>query len=167
MASKTAVTIGWILVIILCGGCRSQLEVPVHTPMIGETAVPTPPPKIASGELTANDLMGLWAIPPDSEERLTTITWIQLLITPQFPGQIILSKPQGQRQGELHNELVHYELHGNQITFHTGDADETYAVKLDGDEMTLSNGLASLTYCNLRPPHKGVSHCAGWPTETP
>lgn len=166
MASKKAVTIGWILVIILCGGCRSQREAPVHTPMIGETAVPTTP-KVANSALTANDLIGLWDIPPNSEERLTAIVWIQLLITPQFPGQIILTRLQGQRQGALHNELVNYELHGNQITFHTGDADETYAVQLDGDEMTLSNGLAALTYCNLRPPHEGGSHCAGWSTETP
>lgn len=163
----------WILIIVLCGGCGSPLILPGNTVVQAGTERPatnTPvshAPKVTNGALTANDLMGLWVVPPDSAERLTAITWIQLLITPQFPGQIILSRPQGQRQGELHNELVHYELHGNQITFYTGIGDETYAVKFDGDEMTLSNRLASLTYCNLRPPHEGISHCAGWPTETP
>jgi len=113
--------------------------------------------------VTANDLLGLWILPAESATGLITIPWTQLLIVPEFPGQIVLSRP-GPQRNTLQSERVNYELHGNQLILHTALRDEIYAVKLEDNELTLSTERASLTYCNLRPAPARGAYCAGWPT---
>ncbi len=184
MAVKTVVTIGASFIIFWSSGCGVQqvlprakttsartarpafpaaTTIPVSPPVSREIAAGIQPPAADPRVVTANDLLGLWVLPAESVAGLTTIPWTQLLIVPEFPGQIVLSRP-GPQRNTLQSERVNYELHGNQLILHTALRDEIYAVKLEDNELTLATERASLTYCNLRPTPARGAHCAGWPT---